>query len=34
LANVKKIFSSEISDIINGFWVVTKNVQFYHMFYF
>ena len=20
--------------IINGFWVVTKNVQFYHMFYF
>jgi hypothetical protein len=24
----------QISDIINGFWVITKNVQFYCMFYF
>jgi hypothetical protein len=23
-----------IFDIINGFWVITKNMQFYHMFYF
>jgi hypothetical protein len=27
-------YPCQISDIINGFWVVTKNVQFYHMFYF
>jgi hypothetical protein len=24
----------QIFDIINGFWVITKNLQFYHMFYF
>jgi hypothetical protein len=24
----------QIFDVINGFWVITKNVQFYHMFYF
>ena len=24
----------QILDIINGFWVITKNLQFYHMFYF
>jgi hypothetical protein len=22
------------SKIINGFWVITKNLQFYHMIYF
>jgi hypothetical protein len=27
------IFTRQISDIIDGFWVITKNVQFYHMFY-
>ena len=21
-------------DISNGFWVITQNLQFYHMFYF
>jgi hypothetical protein len=24
----------QIFDIINGFWVITQNLQFYHMFYF
>jgi hypothetical protein len=24
----------QISDIINSFWVITQNLQFYHMFYF
>jgi hypothetical protein len=24
----------QIFDITNGFWVITKNLQFYHMFYF
>jgi hypothetical protein len=29
------IFTScQIFDIINGFWVITQNLQFYHMFYF
>ena len=23
-----------IFDIINSFWVITQNLQFYHMFYF
>ena len=23
-----------IFDIINGFWVITQNLQVYHMFYF
>jgi hypothetical protein len=26
--------AGQIFDIINGFWVITKNLQFYHMFYF
>jgi hypothetical protein len=25
---------SQIFDIINGFWVITQNLQFYNMFYF
>jgi hypothetical protein len=25
---------NQISDIINGFWVITKNGQFSYMFYF
>jgi hypothetical protein len=24
----------KIFYIINGFWVITQNLQFYHMFYF
>ena len=24
----------QIFDIINGFWVIAQNLQFYHMFYF
>ena len=24
----------QIFDIINGFWAITQNLQFYHMFYF
>jgi hypothetical protein len=29
------IFTScQFFDIINGFWVITQNLQFYHMFYF
>jgi hypothetical protein len=24
----------QIFDIIKGFWVITQNLQFYHMFYF
>jgi hypothetical protein len=28
------IFTLSDFDIINGFWVITQNLQFYHMFYF
>ena len=32
---VQIIFTTDqIFDIINGFWVITQNMQFYHMFYF
>ena len=24
----------QIFDTINGFWIITQNLQFYHMFYF
>jgi hypothetical protein len=28
------ILPCQIFDIINGFLVITQNLQFYHMFYF